>query len=116
MATETNISQDNGIATVKFTGRITLGSSLSLAESQINQLIENEGARKIIFDLTNVDFIDSAGLGFVVFMHGRLQEKGGQLRLANPKSQVLDLFRMTHTYGLLQIDSEARQSTEDLKA
>lgn len=115
MATQTDISQDNGIATVRFTGRITLGSSLSLAESQINQLIENQGTRKIIFDLTNVDYIDSAGLGFIVFMHGKLQEKGGQLRLAHPNSQLLDLFRMTHTYTLLQIDSDSRQSTENLK-
>lgn len=115
MLTQSEISHESGIATVKFTGRLTQGSSLSFAEAQLNQLIADQGVVKIILDLTNVDFIDSAGLGFIVLLRGKLQDKGGQLRLANPNPRVLDLFRLTHTDGLLQIDANARESSENLK-
>ena len=116
MLTQTEIHQDDsGIAIVKFTGRLTLGSSMSLAESKINQLIDGQGVLKIIFDLASVEFMDSAGLGLVIYMHGKLREKGGQLRLASPNPHVLDLFRMTHTAALLQIDSDTHESAERLK-
>lgn len=116
MFTQTAISNDSGITTVKFTGRITQGSSLSLAEAQLNQLVVNQGVVKIIFDLTDVDFIDSAGLGFIVLLRGKLKDKGGQLRLANPNPRVLELFRLTHTDGFLEIDADTHESIDKMNA
>lgn len=117
MLTQTDIDQvEDGIAIVKFTGRLTLGSSMSLAEAKINQLIEQEGVLKIVFDLTNVDFVDSAGLGLVVFMRGKLLEKGGRFRVVSPPPRVLDLFRMSNNASVLDIDAVASESVDKLKA
>jgi anti-anti-sigma factor len=52
-------------AVAVLTGQITLGSSLSMVESQVRSVI-NDGVSKIVFDLTDVGFIDSAGLGMLV--------------------------------------------------
>jgi anti-sigma B factor antagonist len=117
MLSQTDIHRDeNGIAIVKFSGRLTLGSSMSLAESKVNQLIDTQSIRKIIFDLTSVEYSDSAGLGFIVYTHGKLQKNGGQLRLAGPNLRLLEMFRMTNTEALLQIDSDTHESTEKLMA
>jgi anti-sigma B factor antagonist len=117
MLTQTDIHQDeNGIAIVRFSGRLTTGSSMSLAESKIDDLIDGQNIRKMIFDLTSVEYMDSTGLAFIVYTHGKLQKSGGQLRLSGPNARVLEMFHITHTEGLLLIDSDTQESTEKLKA
>lgn len=116
MLKQTEIHRDeNGIAIAKFSGRLTQGSSLGFTEAEVNQLIDSQNVRKVIFDMTSVEYMDSAGLGFIVFTHGKLQTHGGQLRVASPNQRVLELLRMTHTEGLLQIDSDPGESIEKLK-
>lgn len=115
MLTQTEISyEENGVAIVRLSGRFTLGSSMSLAESKINQLIEAQGIRKLVLDMTNVEHVDSAGLGLIVYMQGKLQELGGQIHLAAPNGRVMQLFQMTHTEKLLQIDPDVQTSLAKL--
>jgi anti-sigma B factor antagonist len=116
MLTHTDIHQDeNGIAVVKFSGRFTLGSSMSLAQSKIDQLIDQDGVRKLVFDLAEVEHIDSAGLGMIVYTRGKLHQLDGKLRLAAPNERVRQMFKMTHTDDLLDIDPDALSSIEKLK-
>ncbi len=116
MQMQTDISQDeDGVVLVKLAGRFTLADGIRLAESQIDQWIESQGARKLIFDMTGVTHMDSAGLALIVRMNGRLQGLGGRLRLAGPNPRVMQVFRMTCTDGFLQIDSDLPSSVEKLR-
>jgi len=74
---------------VRATGRITLSASAAL-EKTLRDLIP-EGKR-IVLDLTDVDYIDSAGLGALVsvFMHAMRAKCA--LAIANPKQRIKDLF------------------------
>lgn len=115
MQMQTDISQDeDGVVLVKLAGRFTLGD-MSVADSQINQWIESQGARKLIFDMTGITHMDSAGLALIVRMNGKLQGLGGQLRLAGPNPRVMHVFRMTCTDGILQIDPDLPSSVDKLK-
>ena len=62
--------KNNSETTVRATGRVTLETSATL-EKTLRDLIA-EGKR-IVLDLTNVDYVDSAGLGALVsvYMHAR---------------------------------------------
>ena len=75
--------------TVRATGRITTSSSATL-EKTLRDLIP-EGNR-IVLDLSNVDYIDSAGLGALVsvFMHAK--RTNCAMKIANPKQRIRDLF------------------------
>ncbi len=68
------------IAVVTLQGPMTLGSSLKLIDSQINAVIA-EGVSKMVIDLTGVDYVDSAGLGMLMYTYGTLNGKNGSLRL-----------------------------------
>lgn len=116
MLTQTEISQDeNGIAIVTLAGRLTLGNSMNVADSKINDCIDSQGARKLIFDLTGITHIDSAGLSLIVFTHARLKLMGGQLRLAGPTPRVMQLFQVTLAERILQIDPDLQTSVEKLR-
>ncbi len=74
------------------TGRITSATS-DLLQSTIRGLIP--GAKRIVLDLTEVDYIDSSGLGAVVSVYVAASRAQCDLELANPKPRIKDLFKMT---------------------
>lgn len=88
------------IHVVALKGRLTLGSRLSLLEAEINTLTDS-GARKIVVDLENVEYADSAALGVLLHATSSVRAKGGRLLLAAPNSRLRDLFTLTNTTQLL---------------
>jgi anti-sigma B factor antagonist len=58
------------------------------------------GSHRLIVDLTNVDFLDSTGLGALIGGHRRAKEFDGEVRLVAKEGQILRLLRIT---GLLNV-------------
>jgi len=102
------------ITAISCTGRFTLGTRLSETEAMIHSLIEG-GVRKLVLDLTDVDVVDSAGLGIVMRIFGELNERGGRLRIAGPREQVRRLFEITHTAAILVVDPDLVTSVTQLQ-
>ena len=75
--------------TVRATGRVTLETAATL-ETTLRDLIA-EGKR-IVLDLTNVDYVDSAGLGALVSVYMHARRTKCDLEIANPKQRIRDLF------------------------
>jgi len=53
------------------------------------------GGRRVIVDLSRVDFLDSTGLGVLVGALKRLRAAGGTFRLVCGKESLLKIFRIT---------------------
>lgn len=49
---------------------------------------------EVILDLTQVSFIDSCGIGAIVFLYKRLRSRGRTLRLLNVNGQPRQLMNM----------------------
>ena len=101
MMLETEVFQfEPDITGVSCAGRFTLGTRLSETEALFNSLIQ-QGARKLVLDLTHVEFVDSAGLGIIMHIFGEIGQQGGHFRVAGPSDQVKRLFEITHTKAIL---------------
>jgi len=105
----------HGIAVVRLSGGLTLGTSLKIADCQIQAAIE-DGVSKLVIDLTDVEYVDSAGLGMLMYAYGMLNEKKGTLRLCGVTARVLSLLKMTKTDMLLPIDKSLDESLAALRA
>ncbi len=115
MMLETEIFQfEPDITGVSCAGRFTLGTRLSETEALFNSLIE-KGARKLVLDLTHVEFVDSAGLGIIMHIFGAIGEHGGHFRIAGANDQVKRLFEITHTRAILAIDPDLVTSVKKLQ-
>ena len=115
MMLETEVFRiDPDIVGVSCAGRFTLGTRLSEAETMINNLIWG-GARKMVIDLTHVEFVDSAGLGVIMHIFGTLEQAGGKLRVAGASGQVQRLFQTTHTEPILAVDPDLVTSVRKLQ-
>src|SRR5215467_7022486 len=84
------------ITGISCSGRFTLGTRLSETEAMVQTMLD-QGVRKLVLDLTHVDFVDSAGLGIIMRIYGEITERGGQFRVAGSHEEVRRLFDITHT-------------------
>jgi anti-anti-sigma factor len=103
-----------GIAVVRLSGGLTLGISLKIADSQIHSEIE-DGVSRMVIDLTDVEHVDSAGLGMLMYAYGMLNEKKRMLRLCGVTARVLSLLQMTKTDMFLPIDKSLDESLAALQ-
>jgi anti-sigma B factor antagonist len=103
-----------GIAVVKLSGGLTLGTSLKIADTQIQSAIQ-DGVSRMVIDLTDVEYVDSAGLGTLMYAYGMLNEKKGTLRVCGVAERVLSLLKMTKTDTFLPIDKNLEESLAALQ-
>jgi len=68
--------------------------------SSFQNAIRNEGAPVVILDLTQVPYLDSAGLGSLVTAHITSHKAGRQVVLAGVNSRILRLFEITRVHSL----------------
>src|SRR5438552_16100251 len=75
-------------------GRVQLGEGDELLRDKVNSLL-NQGRKKIVLNLAQVPYIDSAGLGEVVRTFTTVSRQGGQLKLLNLTKRITDLLAIT---------------------
>src|SRR5580704_11457738 len=102
---ETKTQQIGDVTVVEMSGRLHLGNSLSYAENSINRLIDG-GARKLVIDLARLDYIDSSGLGMLIYCSGRMELNGGRMRVAGAGGAVARVFEIAHADRVLHFDAD----------
>ena len=77
------------------TGEITLnqGGDVMLKD-KVRSLIQ-QGHRKLVVDLGNVKYVDSAGLGELVQAYATMKSAGGALKLMGLTKRIKDLLTIT---------------------
>lgn len=98
MSLDVSTREVDGVTIVDLSGRITLGdeSSGKLRET-VRNLLSN-GAKKILLNLGDVDYIDSSGLGELVSAYTTASNQGAKVKLLNVQAKVQDLLQITKLY------------------
>lgn len=82
------------IMLVQITGRISLGRDCEDVEYAVDELIR-ANRKKVVFDLSQIDYVDSMGVGILVMCGGKMKAAGGELRLASLQPRIAELMKMT---------------------
>jgi anti-anti-sigma factor len=104
---------DPDITVLEFTGKISLGRESQRIETLVNELLAQK-VSKLIFDLSRVDYIDSAGLGIMTYCYGAMKTAGGVFRLAGATGRVLKLFQFTHLDNHFPFYDSVQSACQDL--
>jgi anti-sigma B factor antagonist len=94
------------IVVLEIAGRITIGRDCKHLEWAVDNLVR-EQRKKIIFDLTDVAYIDSTGIGIIMMSAGQLKEAGGELRVAGATGHVEHVLKMTNVHQILELHPTA---------
>ncbi|OQY08924.1 MAG: hypothetical protein B6I29_04505 [Marinitoga sp. 4572_148] len=83
-------------ATIFLQGRIDINNSEELRD-ELNELAEN-GIKRIFIDMSNLDYIDSSGLGRILYFFMNYKKKGGTMELHNVRNEnvkkVIEVVRL----------------------
>jgi anti-sigma B factor antagonist len=90
------------VEVVQINGRIELGEGSAAVRDVVRDLLA-KGRKKILLNLADVDYIDSAGLGSLVSAFTSVRNDGGELKLVHLTKKVQDLLQMTRLYTVFEI-------------
>ncbi len=62
-----------------------------------------ENAVNVILDLDGVEFIDSSGIGVILYCIRQLEKQGGKLRIANTNDTIRSAFELVRIDRLAEI-------------
>lgn len=83
----------NGVKIIDCNGRIVFGEEASQLRDTIKKdLIDNN---RIVLNLSNVNYIDSGGIGTMVSLFTSARNAGGDIKLLHLTKRVGDLLQIT---------------------
>jgi anti-sigma B factor antagonist len=98
----------DNVAIIKITGDITLNKGGDVLLKDKVQSLLHQGYTNLLIDLSEVSYVDSAGLGELVQTYVTAKNKGGRLRLLNPTKRLKDLLVVTKLLTVFEsFDNEA---------
>ncbi|HET8924683.1 MAG TPA: STAS domain-containing protein [Candidatus Acidoferrum sp.] len=98
----TSTREVGGVTIVDISGRIVLGEESAALRDLVCDLL-SKGQKKILFNLGDVSYIDSAGLGYLVSAFTSVRKQGGELKLLNLTNKVHDVMQITRLYTVFDI-------------
>jgi anti-sigma B factor antagonist len=100
------------VVIVDVSGKITLGDgSDQVLKDKMRSLVQ-QGHTKLLLNLGDVSYVDSAGLGEIVQSYATVNKNGGALKLLNVTKRIKDLLSITKLLTVFEtFDSEAEAVT-----
>ncbi len=64
-------------------------------------MFDKPNFEKIVIDLSELDFMDSTGIGVLIGRYKKMKEKDIPIFIANPSSHAEKIFKITGLYNLM---------------
>ena len=85
-------------------GEIDHHSAVSV-RSAIDEKIYELRPRKLIMDLSRIEFMDSSGLGLIMGRYALVQKLSGEFSISNPSERVLRVFELSGLGRIIKIEN-----------
>ena len=97
-----SVRKKKDVAIVDFEGRLAVGVGDTMLPKLIDEILK-EGYKKILLNLSAMDYIDSNGLGELVQSLKTSKRHGASLRLLKPQDRVTKTLRLTNLLPMFQV-------------
>jgi anti-sigma B factor antagonist len=95
------------IIIIDLSGRLTMGEACAAIREEVLDEV-GHGFKKILLNLAEVSYIDSAGLGELTSAYTSVKNRNGQLKLLNLTKRVHDLMQITKLYTVFDVYDDER--------
>ena len=99
----------NGVMVIDLGGQITLGEASAALRDEVRDQVSH-GSNKILLNLADVTYIDSAGLGELTAAYTSVKNRGGALKLLNLTKRVHDLMQITKLYTVFDAYDDEKKA------
>ena len=90
----------NGVLYLVLVGELDENTS-HFAKTNMDLLLEQDGFNQVIIDLSELEFMDSTGVGVLIGRYKKLKENNIPIFICNPSSHAEKIFKMTGLYDIM---------------
>jgi anti-sigma B factor antagonist len=102
------------VAVLAASGRITLGQSVRTLRDTFQDLA-SQGEKNVVLDMSDVPYLDSAGLGTIVSGLNLFKQNGGSLVLSSVQPRIAQLLELTNLTDVLRAYPNESSAVESLQ-
>lgn len=81
----------------------------------IEEVIKNRGIVNLVFDFTNLTFMDSSGIGVVIGRYKLVRSMGGKVTIVSPARNVSKLLSMSGINKIIEIFDDVDSALNSLQ-
>ena len=100
---------EKNVLFITFSGNLVT-KNIALDREDVNLLIGNKSNNSVVFNLSNVERIDSNGIGFLIFIHNNLQKENkssGLCCLNQSVASILEMLSIDQVLEIFETEDEA---------
>jgi len=106
---------DNDTYIIKLSGKLMGGPDNTTFHDDVKSVV-NDGCRKLVIDMNEVDWLNSWGVGLLVSAFTTLRSSGGRMILVGCMPKVMTVLRMTHFDSVFSFDNDVPTAVHTLAA
>ncbi len=99
MALTAKVRKVGDVSIVDLNGKITLGENTGILRDELRSLL-SQGTKNIVLNMSEVGYVDSAGLGELVGAYTTATNQGGALKLLHLQGKMKDLMQITKLHTI----------------
>ena len=70
--------------------------------AEVDELVSDSKVRRLIFDLIDLHFMDSSGIGLIIGRYKLMARRGGSVAVSGPGAHIDRIFEMAGLYQLVE--------------
>ena len=86
---------------VRLSGELDHSAATALRQ-ELDALIADSGARRLVLDLRGLQFMDSSGIGLIIGRYKLMRRRGGSVAVFGSDARIDRLFEMAGLYQLVE--------------
>ena len=81
--------------------------------SDIDAIIYEMRPKRAVLDMSEIEFMDSSGLGLIMGRYALMQKLGGELTLRSPNERIQKIFRLAGLERIIKIEEGEENEKSD---
>lgn len=102
MALKIAVRENQGVVVLELHGKIVLGEESQALRERVQELL-GEGKKRLVINLANVTYIDSAGVGALVSAYTSAKRQGGGLKLLHLTERTRETLQLTRLLTVFEV-------------
>ncbi len=103
-----NVDKKDNLCIIRFSGELTL-ETVEKMKSETEEYLSKEDCPVLVMDLSKTHFLDSSGIGFLVYLNNKNKKENKTFYILSPSPQVkktLSLVKLIDYFNILEDESQ----------
>lgn len=109
-----DVHKQSDINIMKLRGPFRLGPAVESFRAAMDQVIK-EGGSKVIVNLTEVNSMDSSGIGALVRSQTAAKQQGGAIKLVNPSKLVVQTLNFVGLLNVFEVHPDENAAVDSFR-